>query len=133
MKSLKSKEQYLVGFLITLLICTVSLKQGMDRIQTKKVGVYKTAKILTNPKGRKGMFSLKVKVNNNEMFIDISKEKANEIIYSNADTIGVLYNEKLVNAVWAEHDSFKIPYIQILLFCIPLYFLFGFFRNWNKT
>lgn len=129
MNFLDKKEVYLIGGFCVLVIWFIGLKQILDIYEVKKHGVYKTAEIIANPTVRKGMFSVAIMVEGNRRVISIPKEKAEEIVFKQLDTLGVLYSPELKVATLPKPGNKYAPWVSTILLGIPIWFWYIYFRK----
>lgn len=129
MNFLEKKEAYLIAGFCVLAIWFVGLKQILDIYEVKEHGVYRTADIVANPTVRKGMFSVAIMVDGNRHVISIPKEKAEEIVFKELDTLGVLYSPELNVATLPRPGNKYAPWVSAIVLGIPIWFWYIYFRK----
>jgi protein-S-isoprenylcysteine O-methyltransferase Ste14 len=129
MNFLEKKEAYLVAGFCVLAIWLVGAKQTLDVLEVKKNGIYRTAEVIANPIARKGMFSVAIMIDGNRHVISIPKEKAEEIIFKQMDTLGVLYSPELNVATLPNPGNNYSFWVGTILLGIPIWFWYIYFRK----
>lgn len=129
MNFLEKKEVYLIGGFCVLVIWFIGLKQILDIYEVHKHGVYRTAEIIANPKVRKGMFSVAIMVEGNRHVISIPKEKAEEIVFKQLDTLRVLYSSELKVASLPGPVNNYSTWVSTIVLAIPIWFWYIYFRK----
>lgn len=129
MNFLEKKEVYLIGGFCVLVIWFIGVKQILDIYEVHKHGVYRTAEIIANPKVRKGMFTVAIMVEGNRHVISIPKEKAEEIVFKQLDTLGVLYSPELKVATLPKLGNKYAPWVSTIVLGIPIWFWYIYFKK----
>lgn len=129
MNFLEKKEAYLIAGFCVLAIWLVGAKQTLDVYEVKKHGVYRTAEVIANPIARKGMFSVAIMLDGKRHVISIHKEKAEEILFEQLDTLGVLYSPQLNVATLPNPGNNYAFLVSTILLGIPIWFWYIYFRK----